>query len=264
MRIVQITDLHMDPAEPRPNGVDVREHAEWALGEAMRQEPDLVVVTGDLAFWMGTPDTYQNVARLLDGITADYLLLPGNHDDRSLFASAFGRRYRTSPDYPWLDRQVNAAGIPMVILDSADGVIHDRQLAWLEVVLAEYALAARRGETPRHILLWTHHPVLTGFHRYMDENYPLRNAADVRDAMLAAVGPDNLDVSIFCGHYHTEDSRREGPLSQYCTPSTYLQIDRDAAEFRIDHSTPAVRLVELGGAGEMTTTVVYRGEDGRR
>jgi 3',5'-cyclic-AMP phosphodiesterase len=264
VRIVQITDLHLDSDEPLPNGVDLRDHAEWALDEARRQEPDLVVLTGDLAFWMGTADTYREVARLLQGLAADSLVMPGNHDDRTLFAAAFGRRYRTTADYPWLDRQVNVAGTPMILLDSGDGVIDDRQLAWLEVVLGEYALAARRGEATRRLLLWTHHPVLTGFHRYMDANYPLRNAREVRDAMTAAIGTDGLEVSVFCGHYHVEDVRREGAIHQYCTPATYLQIDPETTEFRIDHRTPAVRLIDLDPNGEMTTSVIYRPGGERR
>jgi Icc protein len=258
VRIVQITDRHLNPDEHHPNGVDVQDNARWALREAQDREPDLIVLTGDLAFWMGTHETYREVAALLDGISSDYLVLPGNHDDRSLFSDVFGRRYRTTPDHPWLDRQVNLAGIPMILLDSADGTIAEGQLAWLEVVIAEYARAAGRGEAASRIILWTHHPILTGFHRYMDREYPLVNATEVYDGLLAAIATDRLEVTIFCGHYHTENAQQRGPISQYCTPSTYLQIDPRAEEFRVAHRTPGIRLVDIGGGGTIATSVVYR------
>ena len=257
MRIVQITDLHLDLEERTPHGIDVWENARWAVATARDARPDLVVVSGDLALHYGSPELYAALPPLFAGLGCDYLLLPGNHDDRSAFGAAFGRRYALREDTPWLDRQVDAGGVPMLLLDSSAGRLEERQLAWVDAVLTARTAAAARGAGPPGVLVWIHHPVLTGFHRYMDGAYPLQNADAVRAVLTRHRRA--LSIELFCGHYHCEDSRVDG-IRQHTTPSTYMQIDPEPEEFRVLPGGPAIRIVDVDTAGAVETVVVYRDE----
>ncbi|MFP4152492.1 MAG: metallophosphoesterase family protein [Alkalispirochaeta sp.] len=242
MRIIQITDLHLDVLDRNPQGVDVWANAEWAFAEARRAQPDAVVVTGDIAFDRGARSIYLETNELFAGLGCPWYLIPGNHDDRSLFGEVFGERYARHGDAPWIDYSV--AGPPaMIFVDSADGVVAPPQIAWLRDVLME---VERR-------VVWIHHPVITGFHRYMDANYPLRNAETVLELL-----DDGGETTIFCGHYHYEHVARYRRVVQYCTPSTYVGIDPDAATLRRLPVPPGVRVVDIAPDGSIETAVVTK------
>ena len=218
-----------------------------------------VFVTGDLAFRYGTRETYAELVLWLDRLPCDYLVMPGNHDDRSLFADIFGRRYRTTGAAPLIDRHVDVGGIPMVMLDTGDGAVTAEQLLWLDSVLASRAAAARKARGPRHLAIWCHHPILTGFHRYMDTNYPLIGAAEAQTVLDSYTA--DLDISIFCGHYHWESHLVRGGIHQYCTPSLHIQIDPVSETFLPHSSVPGYRVVEICSGAPVETAVVYRPDE---
>jgi Icc protein len=208
---------------------------------------------------MGTIETYHELRVLLDRLPCDYLIIPGNHDQRNLFADAFGRRYRATSDYRWLDRRVEVGGTTMILLDSADAELHPKQLQWLDSVLAEEAAAARRGEQGERMVIWTHHPIITGFHSYMDREYPLQNAQEAR-AILERYSGD-LDLFLFCGHYHCESVQQQNGIHQYCTPSTYVQLDPSSRDLTITDEEPAIRVIDFPPLANVETVVVYRSAD---
>lgn len=259
MRFVQLTDLHLDPDEPTPRGVDVWGRARWAVSSIAATDPDCVIVTGDLALHRGTRRIYNAVRDLLAPLPADVLFLPGNHDDRTLFSEVFGRRYRVHENYPWLDRTVTVAGTTVVLLDSGDGRIEPPQLRWLSAVVHAHAAAARRGEAPMRLTVWTHHPLITGFHRYMDGNYPLANAEEVLTVLDGSRG--DLPLTVLCGHYHAEDRRRRDGIEQLTTPAVYVQIDPEPEGFVPMPDGPGYRILDLAADGTAETAVVY-GQDG--
>ena len=265
MRIVQLTDLHVDATETHPGGVDTWGNLRWALDQAAAIAPDLIVVSGDICLHAGNQETYQRVAREFAAMPLDVLFLPGNHDDRSLFHAAFGRRYRIDRNsgashgpsgHGRLDRSVEIDGTPMLLIDSSAGELSPAQLAWLDALLDSQGRAARRGSATPLLPVWIHHPVLTGFHAFMDASYPLSNADAVRDVLLRHSA--DLRIALFCGHYHCEDSRSLGTLSQWTSPSLYRQLDATSTEPSITDSGPGFRIVSLGDDGDVETAVVYR------
>jgi 3',5'-cyclic-AMP phosphodiesterase len=242
MRILQITDLHLDVDNRTPHGVDVWANAEWAISEARSLHPDTVVITGDIAFDQGNMAIYRETKKLFSRLACPWYLIPGNHDDRALFAEVFGEHYARRGDSPWIDYTI--AGLPaMIFVDSAEGVLSEPQIAWLRHVLME---AERR-------IIWIHHPVITGFHRYMDENYRLQNAETVLEVLA-----DGGETTIFCGHYHYEHMSRYRRIVQYCTPSTYAGIDPDSVTLRRLPIPPGVRVVDISPDGSIKTAVVNR------
>lgn len=261
VKIAQISDAHLDLQDPFPHEVDVWDNFRWALESARANEVDLIVVSGDLALLEGKTDLYEAIAALMRRGNTPYLLIPGNHDDRRLFAGAFGRRYAQLSEET-LDLSVRIAGASMYLLDSGDARLTSRQLAWLDMQIRAHREAAIRGELSRRVILWIHHPIITGFHRYMDQNYRLHNAEDV-EGLLTPYGGD-LDIAVFCGHYHTEDARESSGITQYVCPSLYVQIDPKEETFRVLSSAPGYRLVDVGDTGALATEVVYREEFPKR
>ncbi len=144
----------------------------------------------------------------------------------------------------------------MLLLDSADAKIDPRQLQWLDSVLHEDAAAARRGEGARRLLLWTHHPVLTGFHRFMDAEYALDNASELRSILQRYCG--DLELFLFCGHYHCENTRQWHGIHQFCTPATYVQLDPTTDQLTVTDEGPAIRVIDLPPLSDVQSVVVYR------
>lgn len=254
VRIIQITDIHLDLDDVPRERPDAWEQFRWALERSQRENPDLIVITGDVGKEMGTPPLYRTVASILADMDVDVILLPGNHDRREDFFGAFGRRYRLSPESPTLDRVIETGGRPMLALDTADGFLHDHTLAWFDMQLNTYAAAARGGMHAGTVVVWMHHPPITGFHRFMDANYALSNGDDF--LTIADRYHGNLTVSVFCGHYHTEYVATAGAVTQYVTPSTWYQIDPVAEECTAASTVPAFRVVDFDEYGGVTTSVI--------
>lgn len=217
-------------------------------------EPDLVVLTGDIALDRGSLELYRAVEPHLERAGADVVLLPGNHDRRELFHEAFGRRYRMDINRPTLDRVIESGGRRMLVIDSADGVIHDHTLQWADSILASFADAAARGDHRGSVIVWTHHPPLGGFHRFMDRLWALKNGEDFVN--LCGRYRDSLRIHLFCGHYHTEHSMGRDNVTQHCTPSTWLQLDTEAENHKISSTVPAIRLIDLDDDDNVTTAVI--------
>jgi 3',5'-cyclic AMP phosphodiesterase CpdA len=141
----------------------------------------------------------------------------------------------------------------MIMLDTADGEVAPQQLAWLESVLASEGAAAARGERSSTLIIWSHHPLICGSHRYMDAYYPLRNAAAV-EAVLGAAAPQLTPV-VLSGHYHSAATIERGHVTQHIAPATYMQIDPHTSDFQPDTATFGVRFVSIDGRGTVSTSV---------
>lgn len=240
-RIVQLTDLHLSTADRFPRGFDPWGAFAWALEEARAWTPDALVITGDIALDVGDLETYHEVAALLREQPFDWIVLPGNHDDRSIFGHAFGRRYTSSGA---LDALITVHGFPMIVVDSSVGEVGPKQRAWLDAVVQDASQRARAQRVP--LVVWMHHPPCVGIHRFMDANYALRDHAAVMEILRAAGVP----VQVFCGHYHSSIEISVANVNVTVTPSLYLQIDPHILEFTIAAEPPAFRVIDIetGGA----------------
>jgi len=66
-----------------------------------------------------------------------------------------------------------------------------------------------------------------------------------------------IEFRIFCGHYHVEREITFSNLHISITPSTFFQIDATQTEFKIDHSTPGYRMVEISKEGDVRSKCYY-------
>src|SRR6478609_7626844 len=91
MLIAQLSDPHVRPDRVLYHAVACS-NAQFppAIAElhALDPRPDLVLLSGDLVD-EGTPPEYAKLRALLRGLEIPSLVIPGNHDDRDAFRSAF-------------------------------------------------------------------------------------------------------------------------------------------------------------------------------
>jgi Icc protein len=181
--------------------------------QAMRSQPDALLVSGDLSDHAADAE-YELVRELLAPLRAPLYVLPGNHDDRRALRRHFG--------VPGVDAEpigyaVDLGPVRLVVLDTTrpgedPGALDVERLGWLDAELAMAPMVPT--------LLAMHHPPLaTGVPAWDEFGLPL---ADRRS--LGGVLERHPQVRrVGAGHVHraiTGDLAGRGVLT---VPSTYVQ-----------------------------------------
>ncbi len=228
MRIVQLTDLHLPPAGTKTElGVDTQKNFLDMLPRAAALQPDLLVLSGDLCYDVGSAATYAWVREKMDALDIPYAVMAGNHDDAALLGPAFELTVLQSEVY--FRRQLGQQTI--LFLDTALATISDVQLAWLEE-----QLQAISGP----VQLFMHHPPFPVGMPFMDITWPFRRSAD----LMAVLSQHPTPVYVYCGHYHTERVAHGGQVHVHITPSLYFQLDPELIHPAIEHTRIALRVID--------------------
>ncbi len=247
MKIVQITDLHIAEEGEDTHGVDVRQNFQNTLNLVRSLSPELIVLTGDLCFDTGNEHIYQWVRSHLDFLQIPYTAIGGNHDLSPMLAKVFKLEHLLVGKELYYRREIN--GRPVLFLETSTGIMSANQLDWLEHELANLQ---------EDVVVFMHHPPITGGVPFMDNKYALRNMEAVQSILFNF--PHHL--TIFCGHYHVEKTLCIRNLTVHITPSTYFQIDAHADGFKVDHYQIACREINLRDDGVVESMVIY--QDGNK
>ena len=238
MRIIQLTDPHI------PNGTgeeEVSKSLQLMIEQIDALDPNLLVVTGDLAADKGGLSIYQWMRSLLGNKKASIRYLPGNHDVSAEMALAFEASelpVRSSVvKLEWFDH------LPFLFLDTSAGFVTAEHLELTAEILNQL-------QCP--VLLFLHHPVLSVPISHMERNYPLKG----RDPLVAVLHDGPVDTYLFCGHYHAEFTVANGSIHQFVTPSAWYQIAPYRDGFQRDHHHPGFRVIDWDGK-LLQTTVRY-------
>lgn len=245
MRIVQISDTHLSPREPRFD-------ANWRATLAFLQTltPDLVIHTGDLA--LDGADEARGEAELAHALAAmaplgtEALILPGNHDvghfpgmAQPVTTARLARwRRLVGPDRFCLDRGgwrlvgLDALLFGQAALGGAEDACAAEAEQWL---FLEAALEGREG---RPVAIFSHKPI---FVERADEGetgyWGLRPAERARFLALCAAHDVRLHAS---GHLHSPWIGRHEALHMTWAPSTAFVL---GAEEKLGQSGRALGLV---------------------
>lgn len=239
MRIVQITDPHLDSGGENPFGVDVRDHFRRSLAECRRLQPDYLVISGDLCREQGERPTYEWIKEQLAVLDCPSFLLAGNHDAVALMEEVFCLQHQVK--YGELYYQQQLADQTCLFLDTSTGRVSEPQLQWLRLCLQQLA---------QPLVLFMHHPPLRAGVPHMDKKYSLHNYEEV----LGVLCDHPFPLTIFCGHYHVDKTIHYRNLGVHITPSTYFQIDQFQPEFEVDHLRPGLRVIDFVQQQIRTTT----------
>ncbi len=218
MLIAQITDLHaVEDGRLAMEAVDTNAAVDRAVARlnTLRPAPDLVIVTGDLVD-QGRPAQYAGVARRLAALACPFVVLPGNHDERTALVDAFpGHGYLPTHggplNYVLEDHAVRIVALDTTVPGLSGGEVGEAHLSWLD---------ARLAEAPdRATLIAMHHPPFATGIAFMD-----RIGCAGGGEMAAVVARHPQVHRVICGHVHRAIQVRFGGTVASIAPSTAHQI----------------------------------------
>jgi 3',5'-cyclic AMP phosphodiesterase CpdA len=228
MLIAQITDTHIKlPGRLAYRKVDTAAMLERCVAalQALKQQPDLILLTGDLVD-LGRPEEYDHLKAILSPLQQRIIAIPGNHDERDAMHDAFAHggylpaergsflQFAIDGDYP-----LRIIGLDTLIPGQGGGELCAERLRWLDATLAQ------QPDAPT--LMMMHHPPFTTGIGHMDK-IGLKGAAEF-EAIVARHPQIRL---ILCGHLHRTIRADIGGRTALTCPSpahqVALDIDPDA------------------------------------
>lgn len=228
MLIAHLSDLHIRPSGVLYQGLlDSNRHCQQAIEHlnGLRPRPDVVIITGDLVD-EGLPAEYEMAKQLLASIQQPLLMIPGNHDDRERFRTAFPQAMPGASQGPVHFVAADLGPVRLIGLDITvpgehHGDVDEAAQAWLEQALAQ--------EPDRPTLIMLHQPPFLSGIPYID-TYACLNGH--RLAQIVARYP--AVERIVCGHIHRSMQLRFGGSLLCTAPSTTtaiaLALDENAQE----------------------------------
>jgi 3',5'-cyclic AMP phosphodiesterase CpdA len=215
--IAQLSDIHVRPTGHLYKGVvDSNQMFSNAIEHlyGLDRRPDLVLLTGDLVD-EGHPDEYSSVLELLSKLTIPYLVIPGNHDHRDNFRTAFGS-HAYLPAHGPLHYYVDDHPVRIVALDSTlpgqhHGRIDAAALTWLRSTL--------EANPRKPTLVLMHHPPFVSGIPYLDQ-YRCMDTEPLEGVVRSF---SNIEA-VLCGHVHRPMVRRWAGTMVCTCPSTTTEI----------------------------------------
>ncbi len=225
MLIAQITDTHIKlPGQLAYGRVDTAAMLQRCVAElgALDPQPDLIVLTGDLVDF-GQPAEYHHLRALLAPLQPPLVAIPGNHDERDAFRSAFAdHAHLPATGFLQFSLERPGAAVRLVALDTlvpmeGRGELCASRLAWLDDALAE---APQRPT----VVLMHHPPFVTGID-HMD-----RLGLTGRSEFAEIVARHPQVELILCGHLHRNMQAQVGGRAAMTAPSTAHQVTLNLRE----------------------------------
>jgi 3',5'-cyclic-AMP phosphodiesterase len=217
--VAQLSDPHIG-AEWADRDPVAGLRAAVASVRRVHPEPDIVVVTGDLADHAADGE-YEQAREILERLRLPTYVLPGNHDDRGALRRHFGLPGEADDVVQYT---VNAGPLRLIALDSIlpredSGELDAARLAWLDAALAQ------APDTPT--LLALHHPPLLTGVPVWDE---LALAPADQSALRDVVSRHRQITRLIAGHVHRMMTTTLADACVITAPSTYVQA---ALDFRL-------------------------------
>src|SRR5216683_1909284 len=161
LHFVQISDSHMGFNKPANPDVGATLQATIDKINALPQEPDFIIHTGDLSH-MSKPGEYDTLDQLLKAANPKQVFfVPGEHDtsidDGKAYLERYGKNTKGRGWFSFDHKGVHFVGLVNVLQLEGMGKLGADQIKWLED-----DLKGRSASTPivlfAHIPLWTVYP----------------------------------------------------------------------------------------------------------
>ncbi len=256
MLLAQITDTHITPERRGPSGQFNPSACLAASIEhlnALAQRPDAVIITGDLTE-EGQPDEYAVFRDVLSALTVPWYVIPGNHDERASFLSAFSDQAYLFGCEDFVHYSIEHYPLRLIALDTTvpgepHGLLCEARLGWLDETLLR--------EPSRPTLLFQHHPPFETGIGCMDA-VNLRNGAE--ELELLARHPQVKHIA--CGHVHRPCETTVGGIGLSIAPNAAHAItlklgSKQPLNYAME--PPAVRLFWSSEDGAVTTHLSFVG-----
>ena len=203
--VVQISDTHVVERGTLLYGMaDTARHLAETVSEinAMRPQPDIVLITGDLVEHPG-PTTYSHFRDLIAPLKAPTYLMPGNHDCPEIMYSYFGDTPLFPAEPPHFQYAIEHDPFRILMLNSHYDnselpYFGERRLAWLDQALSE---------SGRPTLIAIHHPPMKTGIGFIDMVGP-----QWYQGIAGVLERHPQVLKIICGHGHIDLQGRLGNI----------------------------------------------------
>ncbi len=222
-KIAHITDLHLDEDFPFGDEVSARKRFDQILEDIKESGINRIVCTGDIGENGGIPYFFDQLKKMSVSIVL------GNHDNFIKICKYYnlGADYGSNKMY----RSKVEKYFKLIYLDSSSGVIDAKQLEWLKKELI----------SPKPIIIFIHHPII-GLNLKVDEIGKLKNRKDLVKKLVEVPN----EITIYCGHYHMENTIVYKNIKQCITPAAAFQIKQEIDKIEIDTAVSGYRIIQLG------------------
>lgn len=241
VKIIQISDLHIDVEGETPFDIDVRKNFLKIIDEIKSLEPDHLVISGDLCYRDGDENIYRWIKKEVSEPAIPFSVISGNHDDSVLLAKVFELEHLMTNEELFYAKKIGKS--TFLFLDSSRGYHSANQLTWLKRQLKN---------AKDDVFVFMHHPPVLAGVPFMDGKYPLQDIPAIQEIFFSY--PKN--VNIFTGHYHVDKTIRINNLVIQITPSLFYQIDQKSEDFKVDHHHIALREIVIEN-NHYTSTLKY-------
>lgn len=215
--LVQITDTHVVERGTLLYGMaDTARHLAETVSEinAMRPQPDMVLITGDLVEHPG-PTTYSHFRDLIAPLEMPVFLMPGNHDNPEIMWDYFRDTPMFPAKPPHFQYAIEHNPFRVLMLNSHYDnselpYFGPRRLQWLEDQLAA---------SSQPTLIAIHHPPMKTGVGFIDMVGP-----QWYEGLGAAVKRHPHVLKIICGHGHLDLQGRLGTVQVQMVGSIAHQL----------------------------------------
>lgn len=244
MKIIQISDLHITPADHLLFGSDPLRRLQQCVQHINRHhaDADLCVLTGDLTH-AGHPLAYERLHAGLQDLIPPVRLMMGNHDNRAAFRRVFAQERTELSDFVQYAETVQ--DWRLIYLDTlqdgfTNGYLCELRLSWLQNELARHT---------GPVMIFSHHP-------FPNLQYPAMDWLRLSNAqqILPMLKAHPAAVHLFAGHVHRCASGIWNGLPFVTVSGTNHQHELDLAHEGAATSTfePASYAVILPNAEGLT------------
>ncbi len=230
-KIAYVTDIHLEEFT-KEHEVDPRRNWMKILQDISSKGIEEIILGGDLGDKKSNKWFFESLKDYKVAITL------GNHDSFNEVTKHFNLKLPSGRKEHYYSELRN--NHKFIFLDSSSGSVSQEQFDWFRKEL----------NTSKSILLFIHHPILA-VDAEVDKRVPLIG----RDNMKAELLHIENEVTIFCGHYHLEDERKNNNIRQFITPAVSFQVEKIPNEIRINNSTFGYRIIEIDDS-EISTSLV--------
>lgn len=240
IKLIQISDCHLLQDETALFcDVHPDQHLKHVLNLAKNQNPDVLLLTGDLS-QDGSEESYQRLAEFLKPFTCPIYFIPGNHDDAEVCHRTLAVRNIQQKTI------VDLGHWQLIFLDS---VVPQETAGHLKQDQLDL-LAVHVSNGKDTIVCMHHHPVnVSGFmDKYIVNNY--------RVFQEFIIDKSNIKVVIF-GHVHSDFHEKIHHVDFYGCPSTSVQfsLGESTVPKGLDVLPPGLRVLELFEGGFETSVM---------
>ncbi len=194
MRIIQISDSHL--SLDHPTRTAELERCVKHINNAALQ-PDIVVHTGDIAH-NGLTEEYIIARELLDNLSAPYIVLAGNRDNRNELLKTFAHVCCKPLDKRFVQYSLELLGTHMICIDTVSDRSNKGRLCQTRLKHIGSMLAAKPSH-PTALLL--HHPPFAV--NVAPDPFQFEDWSEV-DTLQELIQQHRQVQAIYCGHVHRE------------------------------------------------------------